>query len=308
MSRIKFSLAAVFALIATATFGWFFFLGINFMYKGDLQKSILMTLAPCTVLFLMVLVIKKVKAAKRDFRKNAIVEIFLLLIFVVIAMITFIPFAHYFAVLGRKTEIKKKIDVGIDNVKERFNQYKKCADDSIDFYSNKLETAIKGKSFNYEEYLKCGFQNNGILDPVQKNILLDNYKDDLLPAKYNTLKKYADNWLDDARSAFDKWKPISLMNIINSIENEANGWVAQIRGYNGKSASCIGNDFAFTSVDEELTKRATPSLFPILGALALFLGLLLPYLVANRSPKHPGFGSSLFKRNNDGDDGPGREL
>lgn len=308
MSKIKFSLAAVFALIATAIFGWFFFLGINFLNKGDFQKSILMTLAVCLVLFLMVLVIKKIKSAKRNFQKNAIIELFLLLVYVMIAIITFVPFAHYFTVLSRKTEIKNKMDFGIDSVKKRFIDYKICADNSILLESGRLDIAILGKVPDPANYLAAGFTNNGIDDNVQKTTLLDNYKDDFLPAKYDTLKKYANNWLDDARSAFDKWKPISLMNVVNSIEKEANGWIAQIRGYNNKSASCIGGRFSFASVDKELTERSTPSLVPIIAGFGLFLVLLLPYFVANRSPRHPGLVSALLKRNNGGDDGPGKVL
>lgn len=309
MSKIKFSLAAVFALIAAAVFGWFFFLGTNFLNKGDIQKSILMTLVACLVLFMMVLLIIKIKSAKRNFKKNAIVELFLLFVYVFLAIVAFIPFAHYFTVLGRKAEIKYKMDLGIDIVKKRFVDYKACADNSILSENGKLDIAIFGKDKGgYANYLSAGFKNIGIDDTVQKTTLLDNYKDDFLPAKYDTLKKYADKWLDDARFAFDKWKPISLMNVVNSIEKEANGWIAQIRGYNGKSASCIGGSFSFASVDKELTERGGSSLVPILGALGLFLVLLLPYFVADRSPRHPGLVSALFKRNNGGDDGPGKVL
>lgn len=308
MSKIKFSLAAVFALIVTAIFGWFFFLGINFLNKGDFQKSILMTLTACLVLFLMVLLIKKIKSAKRNFQKNAIFELFLLLVYVIIAIVTFIPFAHYFTVLGRKAVIKNKMDMGIDSVKKRFVDYKICADNSILLESGRLDIAVLGKVPDPANYLAAGFKNNGIADNVQKTTLLDNYRDDFLPAKYDTLNKYANNWLDDARSAFDKWKPISLMKVVNNIEKEANGWFAQIRGYNGKSASCIGGPFSFASVDKELTERDTPSLVPILASLGLFLLLLLPYFVANRSPRHPGLSSVLFKRHNGRDDGPGTPL
>jgi len=308
MNKIKFSLAAVFALIAAVIFGWFFFLGINFMNKGDFQKSILMTLAACLLLFLMVLLIRKIKSTKRNFKNNAIIELFLLLIYLMLAVVAFVPFAHYFTVLSRKTEIKNKMDLGIDSVKKRFVDYEACANNSILFESGRLDIAILGKVPDPDNYRAAGFKDNGIADNFQKTILLDNYKDDFLPAKYDTLKKYADNWLDDARSAFDKWKPISLMNVVNSIEKEANGWIAQIRRYNSKSASCMGGPFSFASVDKELIERSTPSLVPILFALGLFLVLLLPYIVAIRSPRHPGIVAALLKRNNGEGDGPGKVL
>jgi hypothetical protein len=216
-------------------------------------------------------------------------------------VVSVVPYSHYFTVRDKKEVIKNKIVADIDNTKKMFDDYESHTNKRILFYEQLLNTAINGKDFDHSGYLAMGFQNNGETDNDQKQRIMRVFKDDLMPAQYDTTKAYAIKWLDDAKLTAVNWKPIGLMSVINSIDKEAINWLSQLKKYDNStkkdnSSISFAKDISFASLERELTERNTPSLLAILSAIILQLLIFLPYFFTYRDPRHSGLFHELFKR------------
>lgn len=311
MNNVKFSLAAVLSGIAAITFGFVSFLGINFMWKGEVMKSVLAALTISAVLVLIVLLAKKIKSARRNFKNNALYEIILLALYFVVAFITIIPFSHYFTVRDRKEEIKSKIVDDVNNTKKMFVAYDTNAKNRVEVYEGQLKTAINGQQFNNADYLAMGFQNTGESNTKQKERLMRIFEDDLMPDQYDSTKVTAMKWLDDAEQIATEWKPIGLMDVVKTIDLESNKWLSEVKKYDQSTSKANREPFeyqiSFAGIDSELTEKNPPTFVALLSGILLYLLILFPYWFGARDNRSSGLWQSLFpKDEEDETDGFGR--
>lgn len=301
MKKPRISLAVIISAISAFIFSFVCFLSFLLFLNGELRKSVLSAVIICLLLLLQVYILKRIKSVRRNFQRNAIFEFVALLIYIIVAVVLIIPFSHYFTVIERKEDIKRKLVSDLDNTIKMFNEYEVYANNRISLYEYQLETAIDGKDLNPGDFIAAGFQDNGESFDTQKKRLVLIFKDDLMPAQYDTLKFYATQTLNnDKKTAMDWYIPIRLLKVVNKRNEEANKWLSELKDYANSTQKAIVAPFeyriSFTSVERELNQRGTPSLFAIISAIILQVLILFPYFFTYRNPQHPGLLKQLSER------------
>ena len=290
------------SLLGGVAFSTLCFFSFHFLWKGAIFYSILSAIGICLFLWILVFILKKIKTVKRNFQANAVFEIGLLAIYIIVAFVSFSYFTHFFTVNDRRDAIRTKIAADIDNTKKMFDEYKVYADKRIKLYEDQLNTAINGQILNQKAYHEAGFLDNGDSNNTQKERILFMFTNDLLPTQYDSIKIYANQWLEARKSAV-KSIPMGLSEVIKTIETKSNNWLNQIKQYANNTKKAENGSFeyiiSFSSVEKELTQRSSPTLFSFISALILLLLLILPYLTASRDKKHPGLLKVLFKKENE---------
>ncbi|OQP39816.1 hypothetical protein A4H97_16475 [Niastella yeongjuensis] len=299
--NFKISIGTVISLIASLLFASVCFFSLYFFTYGNLQKSILLALCLSFILVCFVLVLKEIKAVRRNFLQNAFLEILMLIVFLTAGIIFLIPFSHYFTVLNKKDQLKGKIETDLDNVANMFTRYEEFAKDRMNKYEYELNAAIAGKDLNYSVFINEGFKNNGESLTIQKNRLMTIFEDDLMPSKYDSTKKYAINLINQDKQLATNWiLPVRFLNVINNVEKTANGWLTELKRYDNSTSNAQSTPFdyplTFGSIKGELTQREFPAVTAIVIASLLYLILLIPYFAADRDPRNPGIIDLLFRK------------
>lgn len=307
MNKFRITFADVLSYVALCAFGFISFLGFNFMWNGNSTKSSVWSFFMCILLLIVVVVINKVKSAKRNFRRNAYIEISIFILYLFVSYFTIIPFFHYFTVENRKEQIKTKVVEDIENAMGMFDEYESYANERITLYESQLNTAIIGQNQANANYLSLGFVNTGESNNDQKKRLMRIFEDDLMPDKYDSTKVQAQKWLDHAKETAIQWNPIGLMGVVNAIESESNSWLDDLKEYSESTDKADEGSFdysiTFNSVKEELTKKASPSLFGLLCAIFVHSVILLPYWFGVRDNRSNGLWQSLFSQKENDDTG-----
>jgi hypothetical protein len=240
--------------------------------------------------------------------QNALLEIFVFVLYLAVAIMFMAPFAHYFTVFDRKREIKEKIEADLDNVINMFDSYERNAHDRIGRYETELNAAILGRSWNRREYEDEGFKLNGEAPSIQKDRFMKVFEDNLMPASYDSTKKYAIDVIQYDRQVVTGWMlPFKFLNVISNIEKEANGWLAELKGYDNSTSKAqiavFDYSVSFESIRNELTQRRFPSLIAIAAAIFLHLMVLFPYFFTYRDSRNAGLINELFRNRAVSDEG-----
>ena len=304
----KFSLAFFISVLAGCIFGFICFLSIYFFLNGDLRNSITVAIIIFCFLGGGFFFLKIKNTARRNFVRNALLEILFLGMYIFVAVLFTVPFAHYFTVFDRKKEIKEKIEVDLVNVADMFEKYETSSNTRIRRYELQLNAAIAGKDWNYRAYLSEGFKDNGESNRAQKNRFMKVFRDNLMPPQYDSTKKYATNALQYYKGVITNWVlPVRFLNVINKVEKESNAWLTELKGYDKRTTKAQGEPFdhsiSFSSVKYELTQRAFPSPIAIAASILLNLLMLFPYFFAFRDPRNAGLINEIFKSRSSHEEG-----
>jgi hypothetical protein len=247
-----------------------------------------------------VLLASHFKKSRFKFQKNAFKELIFILIYIILAMISFKGFTHFFTVQERKGEISTKIESDINSVKNMFTEYEKKVDTRMLGFSGFLDATIAGKNTNQPLYLSY-FQIGGPDEMFQKNSKLNFFKDDIKPAEYDTMKLLALDWLNKSQQTILDIKPLGIFDVINNFEKNSNEWYQKIQQYD-KTINTFKHEaqqepfvynLNFTSINEELTKQQAPNVISIIVLLIIHFLILVTYLLSMRDGKSPGFLKSL---------------
>lgn len=296
--KAKFNLADVLALIAIMAYGFFVFLSANFLEWGDMQKTIIWT-AVAVVLFLVFSFgAKLLKQTSRNFIGSVVLEFVFIICIIVTSLLMFPKFAHFLAVSDVNTEIKQDIFNEIGNAKEMFNSYETYCQVRITDYDNKVQSAIDNKTTQKSVYLSYGFKstNTPAQDIAHKATLIDDITNQLKGAEYDVLKKDATVNFNLWNNAVGNWKPLSIIPVINSIDITIEKYYNILVGY---SADCdmLNEEYSDFSYDINIGNDARSKIetydgYSMLGlvlAIVLCVCMVLPYIVASRSTKFPGW-------------------
>lgn len=296
--KTKFNLADVLSLIAIMAYGFFVFLSANFLEWGNMQSTIVWT-AVAVVLFLVFSFgAKLLKQTSRNFIGSVIFEFVFLIGIIVTSLLMFPKFAHFLAVSDINKEIKQDITNEINNGRNMFANYETYCQERITDYSNNVQNAIDNKSTQRSVYLNYGFKL--VFTPTQdiahKTTLIDDITEQLKGEKYDVLKKDATVNYNLWGNAINNWKPLSIIPVINSIDETIQKYYNTLVEY---SSDCdmLNEDYYDFSYDISVGNDArtvieTYNGYSMLGlvlAIILFIFMVLPYLVAGRSTKFPGW-------------------
>ncbi len=297
MNQSKFSLADILTLLAALALGFVCFLSTNFYTLGNMTQSITRAVIIAILLGSTALGAKLLKRTSRNFKTNIILELLLLLSFTGLTLyFAYSCFPHYFVVSGQKTEIQSKLTSNITQAEDMFAEYEHYAENRENTYLRNLRTAIKYQNVNSSDYTKYGFENNGVSDEIQIENKMFTIHADLFPTNYsdttnnNGIKEVAKAWLSDAKRKISGWKPISIVDVLNEIDQNSNDWLNQLVVLSsvhekGEDPEEFVYNLSFNDVKNRFTTSGKPTPLSIFWAVFAYILMLLPYLISKRSTK-----------------------
>ena len=296
LKQIKFSLAVVINLLAALTFGYFCFLGANFYTLGDKGKSIAVAVIITLLLIGTSLGAKLLKQTKRNFKSRFIWEIVLLVLFSVLtASFTYYPFSHYFVVSAQKPTIQKKLSENIAQAQNIYLEYENYVTTRIGIYSSKIDVAILNIDSQPKELEKFGISRSvSVSLPIQKKNQIDKINHILLPQNFNQIKTNDSTWLTNAQNSVVNWEPISLVDVINNIENNTANSLNQLvkfsekKGKNESYPKFSPDKPHPNNVKNYFTTIGRPSPFSIVLAFFSYLLMLLSWFITKRDSRSTG--------------------
>jgi hypothetical protein len=296
LKQIKFSLAVVINLLAALTFGYFCFLGANFYTLGDKGKSIAVAVIITLLLIGTSLGAKLLKQTKRNFKSRFIWEIVLLVLFSVLtASFTYYPFSHYFVVSAQKPTIQKKLSENIAQAQNIYLEYKNYVTTRIGIYNSKIDVAILNIDSQPKELEKFGISRSvSVSLPIQKKNQIDKINYILLPQNFNQIKTNDSTWLTNAQNSVVNWEPISLVDVINNIENNTANSLNQLvkfsekKGKNESYPKFSPDKPHPNNVKNYFTTIGRPSPFSIVLAFFSYLLMLLSWFITKRDSRSTG--------------------
>jgi hypothetical protein len=306
MKQTKFSLADLLTVLGTLGFGFFCYLSFNFYTLGDTFKSILYSLTIALTLGGLAFTVKLLKSTSRNFKSRIIVEGILLFFFIIISLISIIPFSQFFAVSERKTDIQQKVINNINHAETLFSEYERYADTRLNLYKAQLNSVVNGKLGNPELYESLGFVN-GNNEVTQLNDKVFSWKAKIFPSNYMEMKRVDSTWLVDAKDKMITWSPLGIVTVVNTLNLEIPIWRDQLISNSTFRApgEKYDNDFEFQITFDDVTGNFNqilkPTFLSIFIAISLYLIMLLSYFITKRHTRFPGFkvtfGSSSVKNN-----------
>lgn len=297
MKQSKFSLADVLTVLTALAFGFICFLGKNFSTLGNTYVSITWAAIITVSLAVTAFFAKLLKQTSRNFKTNFILEIVILLVFTgLTGFFGYSPFPHYFNVSAKKTEIQKKLQTSITQAENMFAEYEAYVITRESTYKGKLQGVVDAKNIRNKDYTKYGFVNGMAPDNKQIDNKMFTIHTLLLPPNYSDstskkgIKEVATTWLKNAKNITSTWNPISIVSVINNVENNSKNWRNQLislskeRG-DGEEYFDFDYRLSFDDVKTHFTKLSKPTPLSIGLATGAYLLMLLSYLISKRSSK-----------------------
>ena len=305
MNKSKFSLADLMTVLSTVTFGFFCFLSLNFLSLGETVPSIMWSAVIALILGGLAFGAKLLKKTSINFKTCIISEGIFLLLFAIIAILAIVPFSHYFSVSTKKEDIQQKLSANISKADSLFTKYESLANSRLFFYKATLSSVVNNKGGAPNKYhLQFGFVD-GIDDKIQIDHKVLILKTKLYPPNYQNMKQVDSTWLSNAKNTIEEWRPIGVVNLVNTIETNVTSWKnILIQNYSFKVDGASGDfDYpvSFQNTRDEFVSKSSPTMLSVLYAIGLYLLMLMSYFITKRHTRYPGlkviFGTSETQEN-----------
>jgi hypothetical protein len=325
MSKLRFplnsgELTAVILCTVIGAFvvGFFCYLSLNFLSLGKTLPSIIWAVVIALFLCIPIIVAVILKKTSRPTKGRIIWEWVLLFIFAVVAILTILPFSHYFVVSEQKATIQQNVNDCISQSEAMFDNYQIYAENRINTYEQELKLAIsKGHNGQYiypSKYYQFQFQAGGD-DNQQLEDKLTDLRYGLFEYPFN-FQKEKENYLNqitEYKEILGNWYPISVVAVVSNVSdyltqrhNDLNK-MSQFRP-KGKDGNVIENAKDFAEVSPQtlcadnvkgyfkgiLGNKATTNTTALCLAIGLYVLILLPYIAIRRHSKFHGY-KTLFK-------------
>jgi serine/threonine protein kinase len=292
--KTKFSFAVLLCFFFGALpFSTICFFSMYFVTMGNSTNSIkwaaILTVVHTGLAFLL----KFWKTASSNFRTNCWLQIGTFVLFIAAAFLFLPVFAHYFSVSNHKQEIISKADENFDRINKMFSDYKMYSDERIDAYRRNLRATIVGKAANESVYRTWGFDpGRGVSDEEQMTTFVDMLRTDLYPVEFAAIDTTAQQWLAESKTKVTSWKPLALVNIINTVEEQGTEWRDKLVGYSvaAKRPNENAEPFSYNITFGDVTNLFKTSEAPTGLAVGLFIVLclimLFPWIIAAKHPRN----------------------
>jgi hypothetical protein len=298
--KTKFSFAVLLCFFFGALpFGVMCFFSKYFTTMGNFADSVKWAAIFVIILFGFAFLLKFWKTASGNFRTFAWLQIGTIVLFAATAFLFLPVFAHYFSVSNHKQEIISKTDGNFDRIEKIFVDYKTYSDERIDAYSRNLRAAILGKAANESVYRDWEFDpRRGVSDEEQMATFVDMLRTDLYPAEFAAIDTTAQQWLAESKTKVASWKPLALVNIINTVAEQGTEWRDKLVGYSviakrpNETAEPFSYDITFGDVTNLFKTTEAPTGLAIGLFIVLCLIMVFPWIIA---AKHPRNNISFFK-------------
>ena len=296
MNTSKFSLADLLTVLGAIVFGFICYLSFNFLSMGEIVPSILWAVMFALVLGGLAFAIKILKKTSRNFKTCILFEWGLLFLFLIVALVSIIPFSHYFVISEQKKVIQNKVLSNISQVGNMFNEYEKYAEIRLTNYEGVLKSRVVNKINLPKQYRQCGF-DSGSEDNTQIDTKLFILKSKLFLSNYLEMKRVDSTWLAGAKKTIEVWKPTGIVSVLNETEINFSSWknkLIQLSQFRTPCGEDSVKDFDYLpqppiqDLKDQITKMLRPSTLSIIYALGLYLIMLLSYFITKRHTRYPG--------------------
>jgi hypothetical protein len=303
MRQTKITLANVLLIVATAGFGFATFLSMNFLTLGNIKESLMVAGITTFVIGGLAFAAQMFKRAHRNFKTSIVFEILSLILFVSVAALTIQTFSHVFKVLERKQTIESNVTTSIVQAKEMFAKYEADALTRESTYKNTLQAVVANKVEYPTEYGDYDF-GGSLPDSDQIDFKTFTLHNKLFPPDYENdtitgelgVNGAAEQWLSDANSIVknDFGFMFGIVNILNEVPVKTEAWKtylivsSQFRA-DGETAADFDYTLSFETIKNQLTEKESPTILSIVVACLAYFLMLLPYFLAERSSRYPGF-------------------
>jgi hypothetical protein len=298
--QLKFTLAVVIAVLAAVTFGYVSFLGKNFSTLGDTQESIIYAVIIAVVLFGTTFTAKLLKGTNRNFKISLFFEVLVLIAFLAFTFLFALkPFSHFIEVTKNKDVIQNNINQSISQAENMFQNYEQYADNRKTKLEDNLKSVVKNREIDPQQYANFGF-GLGVSEHKLIQQRVTTMDIDLFPSNYsdqaynNGIKEVATNWLGDARSKINNWKPIGVVNVVTEIEKNSIDWYNKLVGFSNIThegepiLDPFNYDLKFQNVTSHFSHPEDPAPVSIVFAAMAGMLMLLPWFITKRGSRRFG--------------------
>ena len=236
---------------------------------------------------------KLLKKASDKFEACMMGERILLFLFVVLALTLIPPFSHFFAVTEQRAAIQSKMLANIEQAEGMFDKYEEYANNRLQMYENRLRSVAAARQVNPRVFRDFGFVAGTDVNTQISNKVFT-LRAMLYPSNYEAMKQESTNELARARNSVTYWWPISIVNIVNSLESEITSQRDELIGFSSfraqnEEADCFEYPLAFDfeEVADKMTTLGRPTWIAVLIAIVLYALMLPPWISEERSSKSP---------------------
>lgn len=300
MNTKKITFADLLTLFSALAFGFICFLGTNFYTMGNITQSIISSVIITILLFAFAFGAKFFKRSNGNFPLSRVFEFVFVILFAVSAFLIYngTNFSHFFGVTSNKNKIEKQMLDNLENAKNMFAEYDKYAKKRVKTYEINLRTICESAAINQADYDLYGF--NADIDCNEQV----KAKIDVMEAKLSQSMN-DEEWFASAKSAVRQWKPISVVDYVNDIEENSKKWydkLVETSEYRAQGETTDDFEYAHVAADikKYFTKYYAPTSLSSIIAVVLFILMILSYLISSRSTKSPyGYWGIMMKKKND---------
>lgn len=295
--RLKFSWSHIIAFLALIAVSYISFVGYTYLTNGNFTIGLIgMGITDLLYIFFFIGA-QQIKNCSSHFHRNIVWERILLFGSPVVFIAGMIAMAHFFTVRSQEKEVVTKFNTAINDARGLFDDYELYSNERIDNYSKGLDVIIANMHSQPYKYASAGF-NDG--DPqLQKKNMVETLRLQLLSDNFETLKKQAYNWIDEANQGASTIN-VFLLGNTNQIRDAIENWERTLQNaadHHLTNEDIVAKPEQFSStaarravkgidsLHDNFTKMKFPTLWAILFGLLMYAMLIFPYIIQDRHTK-----------------------
>lgn len=295
--RLTFSWSHIIAFVALIAVSYISFVGYTYLTNGNFTIG-LIGMGITDLLYIIFFIgAQQIKNCSSHFHRNIVWERILLFGSPVVFIAGMIAMAHFFTVNAQEKEVVKKFNTSINDARGLFDDYEQYSNERIQAYSDGLDVIIAEMHSNPYKYATAGFDDG---DPaIQKQNMVETLRLQLLSDNFETLKRQADKWIDDANQGASTIN-VFLLGNTNQIREAIQNWERSLQNaadHHLSNEDIVAKPTQFESsaarhavkgidsLHDNFTKMKFPTVWALLFGLLMYAMLIFPYIIQDRHTK-----------------------
>ena len=286
----NFPIGWVLAIVSAIVIGLIKFFSLNFRDLG--RRTDLNIIWACVYALLLLGVVAVLVKAKKvsiplNFRKAAIVELCMLIVYAVLLIAGVICTNHFYVVMSRKDIIKEEVTKQINQIDSMFESYTNNFKNRVTAYDEYLQQVENIKNSDCSRY--CEEE----LDTYSREDLVIYFKAEI---DCGEVQQSIANWKNNMLSKTEGLGLITLMPRVNEINENLKNARDSLKELDRKSEKGLNGlhwNYTLTTSNDILEhfkfQKGEPfSLWAFVVIIIAAIIILLPYIAAERDGRHKG--------------------
>lgn len=288
----NFSIGWLFAVIAAVVVAALLFFSFNFQDVGEkvfVDVVLAAVIASLMLGCVFVLTLLKKVSIPLNFHKSAGVELFLLCIFIVGTVVVWCGTSHFYAVMERKSDIRKDVEAQISQMDEMFEDYNENVKNREEAYRAELESIKRNKNNNRAMYYREGLNDYDI-----ETLVINNLTDKI--ACGDEMQTKIEKWENGLLSRTNGIRITFLIPGIREIDNQLNSTLEELKTKDRESEKGLNGahwDYTLNVSDDIMShfkkqEREGLNIIALIVSIITSFVMLLPYIAAERDGRSKG--------------------